>query len=124
MSRLAFPFAPTPLGRSAAVERGSDAHVRQLLEQLIFTMPGERVMRPDFGSPVRQMVFGPAGGAAALALEAALEATIRQVLGDVLTLIDFSIAPGPGEGVVEIVIVYETRATKRTGELKLARALA
>src|SRR5262245_33343500 len=52
MSRLAFPFGPAASGRSAAVVYGSDAHVRQMLELLIFTMAGERVMRPDLGSPV------------------------------------------------------------------------
>ena len=61
MTRLAFPYRPASSGRSATVTYGSDAHVHQMLELLIFTMAGERVMRPDLGSPVNNMVFGAAG---------------------------------------------------------------
>ena len=89
--RLAAPFRPTALGRSDTVVYGSDAHVRQMLELLVFTVPGERVMRPDLGSPVHQMVFGPVGGAAAVALEAALQAAVQQWLGGVLTLLDLTV---------------------------------
>ena len=36
-----------------------DAHVRDLIEQVLFTMPGERVMRPTFGIGLAQLVFQP-----------------------------------------------------------------
>ena len=44
-------------GRTADVD--VDAHVRQMIEQLLFTNPGERVNRPDFGSGLLQLVFAP-----------------------------------------------------------------
>ena len=123
MSRLAFPFGPTPLGRSAVVDFGSDAHVKQLLELLIFTVPGERVMRPELGSPVRQMVFGPLGGPASLALEAALQATVQQWLGHVLTLVDLTVTVLDDDAALEVSVTYETVRTRSTGQVRVRKDL-
>jgi phage baseplate assembly protein W len=123
MNRLAFPFGPTTVGRSATVRYGSDAHVRQLLELLIFTMVGERVMRPDLGSPVHQMLFSAGNGPVAIALQAALQATITQWLGHVLALRDLAVAFNEAEAVLDIAVTYETLATKTVGSLTLRKEL-
>jgi phage baseplate assembly protein W len=123
VSRLAFPFGPTPLGRSAIVDYGSDAHVRQLLELLIFTIPGERVMRPELGSPVRQMIFGPLGGPQSLALEAALQATVQQWLGQVLTVIELSVTLLEDDAALEVVVTYETVRTRTAGQVRVRKDL-
>ena len=49
---LDFPFRIDPRGRSAEVV--ADAHIRQMIEQVLFTVPGERVNRPDFGCGLLQ----------------------------------------------------------------------
>jgi uncharacterized protein len=123
MTRLAFPFRPTALGRSDSVEYGSDAHVRQMLELLIFTVPGERVMRPDLGSPAQQMVFGPLGGPASLALEAALQATVQQWLGHVLRVVDLSVTVLDEDAALEVAVTYETLRTRSAGSLRLRKDL-
>jgi len=121
--RLAFPFRPTALGRSDTVAYGSDTHVRQMLELLVFTVPGERVMRPDLGSPVHQMVFGPVGGATAVALEAALQAAVQQWLADVLTLLDLTVTALDEDAAVEVAITYEVRSSRTAGDLRLRKDL-
>jgi phage baseplate assembly protein W len=123
MTRLAFPFGPAASGRSATVVYGSDAHVRQSLELLIFTMAGERVMRPDLGSPVTQMVFGAGNGPVAIALQATLQATIAQWLGQILTLHDLSVAFDENNAVLEITVTYEALATKTAGRLAVKKEL-
>jgi uncharacterized protein len=123
MSRLAFPFVAAPSGRSAGVEYGSDAHVRQMLELLIFTMAGERVMRPDLGSPARQMVFTAGNGPVAIALQATLQAAITQWLGQVLTLHELSVDFGEADAVLEISVTYEVRASKSAGTLTVKQEL-
>ena len=115
MTRLAFPFGAAASGRSAAVAYGSDAHVRQMLELLIFTLPGERVMRPDLGSPVTQMVFAPGNGPVAIALQAALQATIAQWLGHLLEVHDLSVSFDEGQGALEVAVTYEVLAAKTIG---------
>src|SRR5215207_6859400 len=64
---LDFPYAVDTRGRSALT--GSDDHVRDLIMQVLFTIPGERVNRPEFGCGVNQLVFAPASDALAAATE-------------------------------------------------------
>ena len=124
MTRLAFPYAIAPSGRSATVQYGSDGHVRQMLELLIFTLAGERVMRPDLGSPVTQLVFTAGNGPAAIALQAALEAAITQWLGHLLELHDLSVRFDEGEAVLEVVVTYETVLTRTAGSLSVRKDVA
>jgi uncharacterized protein len=121
MTRLAFPFGINALGQGAGVPYSSDAHVRQMLELLVFTMPDERIMRPDLGSPVRQMVHAGSGGPVAIALEAALQSAIQQWLGSVLTLLDLRVTAD--EAVLDIAITYEVKASRTTGDLVLRKEL-
>jgi len=53
---LAFPFRVGP--ERPAVSRRGD-HVRSQIEQVLFTSPGERVFRPEFGAGIRALVFEP-----------------------------------------------------------------
>lgn len=53
---LTFPFRVNPEG-PAISERS--AHVRQQIEQTLFTNPGERVFRPEFGAGIKKLVFEP-----------------------------------------------------------------
>ena len=124
MTRLAFPFAAAANGRSASVDYGSDAHVRQMLELLILTLVGERVMRPDLGSPVRQMLFGAGEGPVAIALAATLQATITQYLGHVLALHELDVDYDEGAAALNIVVGYEVLATLSQDRLELRAGVA
>ncbi|MBN8992433.1 MAG: GPW/gp25 family protein [Rhizobiales bacterium] len=61
-------------------------HVRQMLEQLLFTMPGERVNRPDFGCGIQRMVFAPQSTEVVATLQALVESEIHRWMGDVMSL--------------------------------------
>ena len=82
MSDAAFPFRIDARGRTA--ESGRDRHIRELIEQVIFTSPGERVNRPDLGSGILQLVFAGSDPTLAAALETALHATLDQWLGELI----------------------------------------
>lgn len=77
-----YPFHFDNRGRSA--ETGDDEHVRDMIEQLLFTSPGERVNRPDFGSGLLQLVFAPNSPELAAALQFTLQAALQRWLGDVI----------------------------------------
>lgn len=121
--RLAFPFSANPLGQAAAWPYGSPGHVRECLELLILTGPGERVMRPAFGSPVREMLFAAGNGPASVALEAALQAAITQELGHLLSLIDLRVGFDEAEAALQIDLTYQVTATGATDSLALRRGL-
>ena len=77
-----YPFHFDPRGRTAATD--GDDHVRDMIEQLLFTRPGERVNRPDFGSGLLQMVFAPNSPELAAALQFTLQAALQRWLGDLI----------------------------------------
>ena len=81
---LSFPFQLDGRGRTAAAD--DDVHVRDLIEQLIFTSPGERVNRPDFGSGLMQMVFAPNSPELAATIQFTLQAALQQWLGNALAV--------------------------------------
>lgn len=53
--QLAYPFRLDPRGLSRLT--GPEEHVRELIEQVLFTSPGERLNRPEFGTPIKQLLF-------------------------------------------------------------------
>lgn len=80
MAQLDYPYRPDARGRTALA--GRDAHLRDLIEQLLFTHPGERVNRPDFGSGLLQLVFAPAGAELAASLQLTVQASLERWLGE------------------------------------------
>lgn len=79
-----FPLHFDHRGRTAATD--DDDHLRDMIEQLLFTNPGERVNRPDFGSGLLQMVFTPNSPELASALQFTMQAALQRYLGDLIDL--------------------------------------
>jgi len=73
-------------GRGRTAEADDDAHVRDLIEQLLFTTPGERVNRPSFGCGILQAVFAPASPEIAATLNFLTQSALQQWLSDVLVV--------------------------------------
>jgi phage baseplate assembly protein W len=104
-----FPVHFDGRGRTAAT--GDDEHIRDLIEEFLFTRPGERVNRPDFGSGLQQLVFGPNSPELATALQFTVQAGLQKWLGD---LIDVRQLQVTSEDVtLSVLVVYVVR---RTGE--------
>ncbi|MFC7534562.1 GPW/gp25 family protein [Actinoplanes sp. GCM10030250] len=79
---IAFPFRVSARGRTAGATYGE--HTRDLIEQLLFTSPGERPMRPDFGCGLLDLVFAPTGPELLAALELSVRASLQRWLGDLI----------------------------------------
>jgi uncharacterized protein len=106
MTEVDFPFRFEG-GRTASTSY--ENHVRDLIEQLLLTNPGERVNRPDFGSGLLQLVFAPGGPEVAAALQFAIEAAVHRWLGDVIDLRGLDVT---GEdAALRITVQYALRAT-------------
>ncbi|HSR43337.1 MAG TPA: GPW/gp25 family protein, partial [Longimicrobiales bacterium] len=76
------PFHVDGRGRSA--EATEDAHIRQMIEQVLFTAPGERVNRPEFGTGLLQLVFAPNSPELGAATEFMVQGALQQWLGEVI----------------------------------------
>ncbi|MCM0676058.1 GPW/gp25 family protein [Micromonospora phytophila] len=76
------PLRVAGRGRTALVD--DEEYLRGLVEAVLFTRPGERVNRPDFGSGVDRLVFAPAGDELAHATRALVHGALQRWLGDLL----------------------------------------
>ncbi|MDM0112231.1 GPW/gp25 family protein [Variovorax sp. J22R133] len=85
MAHVAFPYSVDGRGRTAEAET-DDAHVRHLIEQVLFTVPGERVNRPDFGCGLLQLVFAPNSDELAATLQVLVQGALQQWLGSLLRI--------------------------------------
>lgn len=81
---LDFPYRFDGRGRTGATDR--DDHIRDLIEQVLFTTPGERVMRPDFGSGLLALVFEPNSSAMAATTQMLVQAALQQHLGHLIAV--------------------------------------
>jgi phage baseplate assembly protein W len=90
--------------RGRTAESSDDDHVRDMLELLIFTDPGERVNRPGFGCGVRQLVFAPNSSELAAAVQFTMQAAIERELGEVLTLHHLDVTGE--EATLRVVVEY------------------
>ncbi|MFG2727961.1 GPW/gp25 family protein [Streptomyces canus] len=106
-SDLAFPFHADRRGRTAHATHPE--HVRDLIEQLLFTSPGERVMRPDFGCGLLDLVFAPNSPELVSTLELSVQASLQRWLGDLVEVVALDIEGG--ENVVRVHLSYVVRAT-------------
>lgn len=97
---IRFPFAVGVDGRTATAD--PDAHVRQMIEQLLFTVPGERVNRPDFGSGLLQLVFTPNSPEQAAAVEFSVSAALQRWLSDVITVEEVAVTASEADLAVTV----------------------
>ena len=65
---------------------GPDDHLRDLIEQVLFTSPGERVMRPDFGSGLLGLVFEPGGTELAATTQHLVQGALQRELGHLISV--------------------------------------
>ena len=79
---LDFPFHFDGRGRTATTD--ADDHVRDMIHQVLFTSPGERVNRPDFGCGLLQLVFAPNSDALATATQFLVQGSLQRWLADVV----------------------------------------
>lgn len=109
MADLDFPYRIGSTGRTAST--GPDDHVRDLIEQVLFTRPGERVNRPDFGCGIHQLVFGAGGGAMATATERQVQGALERWLGDLIRVEEFRVSAEDER--LDITVVYVRLDTGR-----------
>ena len=105
-----FPFAFDQHGRTATTD--DDDHVRDMIEQLLFTSPGERVNRPDFGSGLLQMAFAPNSMEMAAATQFAVQAALQKWLAGYVTI--QSVVASADEGALTVVVTYSPLNTDVT----------
>jgi len=106
-----YPFHFDNHGRTATTDDAD--HIRDMIEQFLFTSPGERVNRPDFGSGLLGMVFEPNSPELAAALQFTIQAGLQRWLGDLIEVRELEVTSQDAKLMVDLN--YGVRAT---GEIR------
>lgn len=105
---IAFSYHLGPQG-TTAIAASADDHIGQMLEQLLFTRPGERVNHPHFGCGLLDLVFSPNSPEVAAALVMTVSAAVQQWLGDLVTIQSVDVTSAASQ--LQVALTYLVVAT-------------
>ena len=114
---IAYPFRIANDGLAA--DASQKDHVEQLIEELLFTMPGERVNRPDFGTPIDQLVFRSASDELATAAQFMIQGALQQWLGEIIQVQAVQVTTD--ESTLTVTIQYVIRETQQAQIAQFSR---
>jgi len=114
-----YPFHFDDRGRTAAT--GDEEHIRDLIEQVLFTTPGERVNRPTFGSGLLQLLFAPNSEALAAATQLTVQSSLQQWLGDLIEV--ESVQVRSEDSALRVSVQYVIRRTQQSRTAQFTRAI-
>ena len=103
-------------GRGRTAETTEDDHIRDLIMQVLFTAPGERVNRPDFGCGLKQLVFMPNSDVLAAATQFLVHGALQRWLEGIIDVTNVEVLAD--EERLEITVEYAKRST---GERRIDR---
>jgi phage baseplate assembly protein W len=106
---LAFPYNFDSTGHTAQTDLLT--HISDMIEQILFTSPGERVNRPTFGSGTAQLVFAPNSDLLAGAQQQAIQAGLQQWLSDLIRVQSVSVSAD--DATLQITVVYTVIQTQQ-----------
>jgi phage baseplate assembly protein W len=116
MTRLDYPLHFDGRGRSA--ETSEDEHIRDLIEQVLLTTPGERVMRPTFGAGLLPLVFGGNSDELAATTQFLVQGALQQWLGDLIAV--DSVVVEARDSTLLVEVRYTIRSSGITGVAQLS----
>jgi phage baseplate assembly protein W len=117
MTNIAFPYHFDGSGRTA--QAGYDDHIRNLVEQVLFTSPGERVNRPSFGTGLRQLTFAPNSQELATATQFLVQAALQQSLGDLVQV--EAVQVDSDDATLRVTVQYVVRRSQQRQVVAFAR---
>jgi phage baseplate assembly protein W len=109
MSRYYFDYPFHIDGRGRSAETDEDDHIRDLIHQVLFTSPGERVNRPDFGCGLKQLVFMPNSDVLAATTQFMVHGALQRWLSEVIDV--QQVAVSAEEEKLMVTVVYTKRST-------------
>lgn len=116
---FAYPYHLDGRGRTA--QATDDAHIRQMIEQVLFTAPGERVNRPTFGTGLLQLVFAPNSQELGAATEFMIQGALQQWLGEVIQV--ESVQVKAEDSTIRVRVQYLVKRNRRRQVTTFERAI-
>lgn len=116
---IKFPFQFDQKGRTATA--AEDRHIRDMIEQVLFTSPGERVNRPTFGSGLMQLVFRPNSDELAATVQFLVQGALQQWLGNLIDINSVEVE-NPDSSLI-VTVVYTIRRTQESRTVEFKKAI-
>ena len=116
MRTLDHPYHFDGRGRTAAT--GEADHIRDLIEQVLFTSPGERVMRPDFGAGLLALVFEPNNSTVATTTQFLVQSALQQHLSHLIAV--NAVAVENIDAALQVTVEYAVLADGSTQQASFA----
>ena len=117
MMNIDFPFRIDGRGHTALANDAD--HIRNLIEQVLFTAPGERVNRPNFGSGLLQMVFQGNSDELATATQYLVLGALQQWLGDLIQVDQVQVESR--DATLQVTVQYVVRRTQHKQTARFSR---
>jgi uncharacterized protein len=108
-------------GRGRTAETDDDEHIRDLIEQVLFTSPGERVNRPTFGCGLLQLVFAPNSPELATATQFLVQGALQQWLGDRILVNKVDVQADDAQ--LRVLVQYSIRRSQRAVTAEFSRGI-
>lgn len=121
ISSIQYPFAIDQGLGKLAEQKDFATHVEHLIKQVLFTNPGERINRPDFGCGIRRMVFAPNSTTSASLLQVLIFQSLEKWLGTLISVED--VKAEVKEEKLEVGIAYILKARQQRRYLNLETTL-
>lgn len=106
-------------GRRRTATTDENKHIRDMIEQVLFTSPGERVNRPTFGTGLMKLVFAPNSPELATATQFLVQGALQQWLGDRILVEAVSIESD--ESTLNITVRYMVRRNQQRQVTQFSR---
>lgn len=113
LTSIKYPIAVDQGLGTLAEEPDYEKHVVQLIKQVLFTSPGERINRPDFGCGLRRMIFAPNSDVTASLLQTTVYQALETWLSSVLSVERVSVEAREETLDVEIAYLLKARGQRR-----------
>jgi phage baseplate assembly protein W len=108
-------------GRGRTANTTENDHIRDMIEQFLFTNAGERVNRPDFGSGLLQLVFAPNSPELAATLQVTVQAGLQRWLGDLIEVRKLEVTSE--DATLQVDLVYVVRRTQEEQTAQFNRGI-
>jgi phage baseplate assembly protein W len=118
-AHLDIPFGFDARLRTATTD--DDDHLRDLIRMVLFTAPGERVNRPEFGCGVKQLVFEPLSDTLVATTQHLIQGNLLRWLGDLILVEEVDVTAD--DATLSIAISYKVRATQQRDTAVFTRAM-
>jgi uncharacterized protein len=116
---IKYPFAIDKGLGTLAEETNYARHVEQMIKQVLFTNPGERVNRPDFGCGIRRMVFAPNSDVTANLSQVMINQALDRWLGTLIEVLDVQVLTVDERLEIKIIYILRARQERRYLNLEL-----